>query len=408
MFKSTNKTHNRFSPPTKKNIDATGYKSVTSNKMYGAINSAKDLIDSRLSLESFHTCETIFTANLSDNQCSCIPKTPALDTSAQLAQNTSQEGPLKNFKKRARTKYVTNTVLNPLLKLRSPLENSYKTTEKCSAQLTEADGKLTGLYCNQRWCLVCARIRTARLITGYMPALQKMEDKWFLTLTRKNVPAHLLKATIREMLTVASSTVRKLRRKNPRTKKRYLNFSCLRKIECTYNEVTNEYHPHFHFIIDSETAARCILHHWLSYYGSDLADPAGQDLRPADDNSCMELFKYFTKVISKTKDKKDYRIHVSALDQMFRAMKKVRTFQPTGVIKAVSEDIDELQAEATGREVVACWSWLGAGDWVDKETGEMLTGYVPSLAIKEIASHIVMPKPAGKFNSLSKSNQFDK
>lgn len=361
---------------------------------------------------SSQTCETIFTRQKSANQRQTPVAPPALDTSAQLAQNTSQEETLKNFKKRARTKYVTNTVVDSLLKLRSPLENSYKTTARCSAQLTEEHGKLTGLYCNQRWCLVCARIRTARLITGYMPALETMDDKHFLTLTRKNVPGHQLKATIREMLTAVSGIIKQLRRKDKRGK-RYLNFSCLRKIECTYNEITHEYHPHFHFIIDSHVAGTVLRNRWCDYWGMDrqtgkqIADPAAQDLRPADSASCFELFKYFTKVISKSKDKADYRIHVAALDTMFRAMKKVRTFQPTGVIKAVSEDLDELQAEATGRDIVACWSWLGQGDWLDKETGELLTGYIPSPAIKEIASHIVLPKSAGKFNSLTKSQAFE-
>ncbi len=290
---------------------------------------------------------------------------------------------------------------------------------------------MTGMYCNQRWCLVCARIRTARLITGYMPALLKIKHKQFLTLTRKNVPAHLLKATIREMLTVASVICRRARQRYK--KKCYpasMRFACLRKIECTYNELTNEYHPHFHFIINSHHAASFVLEEWLSHYGKEIADPAGQDLKVADDNSCMELFKYFTKVISKTKDKADYRIHVAALDVMFRAMKSVRTFQPSGVIKSVSEAVEELQSQETGRCLQAAWSWNG-WDWttvletyskserLDKETGEIiaqthlnkeikpLTGYVPSPAIKQISSHLVMPKSAGQFNNIARSGEFD-
>jgi hypothetical protein len=287
------------------------------------------------------------------------------------------------------------------------------------------------MYCNQRWCLVCARIRTARLIEGYMPALLDMKDKQFLTLTRKNVPAHQLKATIREMLTTASSICRRARQRYKR--KCFpvsLRFACLRKIECTYNELTNEYHPHFHFIINSHHAASFVLEEWLSHYGKGIADPEGQDLKAADDNSCMELFKYFTKVISKTKGKADYRIHVAALDVMFRAMKNVRTFQPSGVVKSVPEDIDELQAQDTGRAITASWSWNG-WDWstvqetyttvehVDRDTGEVLergtciqevkplTGYVPSPQVKEIASHLVMPKAAGQFNNMARSAEFD-
>jgi hypothetical protein len=241
-----------------------------------------------------------------------------------------------------------------------------------------------------------------------MPALEKMEDKYFLTLTRKNVPAHKLKATIKEMVKLVAKLITRLRRKDSRGK-RYLNFSCLRKLECTYNEVTNEYHPHFHFILDNQLAAQLLRDQWCQAWGIDthtgkqIADPAGQDLKKADNKAVQELFKYFTKVISKTKDKPDYRIHVAALDQMFRAMKGLRTFQPTGVIKSVSEDIEELTAEETGRSIQACWSWLG-NDWVDRETGELLSGYVPGPAVKEIASHIVLPTAAGKFNSLPKSS----
>lgn len=329
---------------------------------------------------------------------------PLLDTSAQLPTNTKQASALKNFKKRARAKFVTTEVVSRLVKQPSPLENSYKTTLRCSGHLTEASGKLSGLYCGQRWCLVCSRIRTARCIAGYLPTLEAMPNKWFVTLTRRNCAAYRLKDVIRTMIKDAANIHRVLKEKQK------LRYSSLRKIECTYSEKRRDFHPHFHFIFSSEASARAFLAAWLRRYPDLLptgrknpngASLVGQDIRPADNNSCLELFKYFTKVISKDPKETDYRIHIKALDTMYIAMRGVRVFQPSGAVKLVSEELEELQAEAIERNQLAAWSWLNSSaDWINKETGELLTGYSPSTAVKEIASHIVENDIEGKFNEL--------
>jgi hypothetical protein len=329
-----------------------------------------------------------------DTKPDCKPLTGGfhlvLDTSEQVPPSTSQVNLQKNLEKRARAKFITNVVAFPLSKLRSPLEKAYKLTERCSGELTETPGKLTGLYCGCRWCLVCSRIRTARLMTGYMPAIEAMEEKWFLTLSRPNVSGAKLEDEIKYYLKTASLIQRHLR------EKRKLKYSSLRKIECTYNEVTNQYHPHFHFIFDDFQAADLFLQEWLARNPTALLDK-GNKLVKGDNKSCMELFKYFTKVVSKTKSKSktggetsDYRIHLSALDTMFVAMRAVRTFQPCGVIKAVSEEIETEIALESGRAEVNFWKWLNH-DWVNKDTERVLTGYVPAPGIQDIANHIVFP-----------------
>lgn len=345
--------------------------------------------------ESFQTCGTIFTDQKPVNQTTYAADSPHLDTLAQLDQNTKQAFSKKTFEKRARAKYVSGNVVEKLSYVRSPLTDSYKQTARCSACLSEANGKLTGLYCNQRWCLVCARIRTAKLIHGYLPALAAMPDKYFLTLTVPNVPGPQLKPTVQRMTKEASRIVRNIRRKGTRDR---IPFNSLRKLECTHNVRRRDFHPHFHFILDSEAAGLRILEEWLAAWPA--ATRSAQDLRPATDDSVKELFKYFTKISSKIgPDGKDYQIDVVALDTIFRAIKGQRTFQPTGIIRAVSEEIDEVQAELTGRDLVACWSWMGT-DWIDKETGELLTGYAPSVAIQGIAAHIVAPASAEEFGAL--------
>ncbi len=111
----------------------------------------------------------------------------------------------------------------------------------------------------------------------------------------------------------------------------------------------------------------------------------------------MELFKYFTKVVSKSKSKtaagatrSDYQIHLAALDTMFVALRAVRTFQPCGVIKAVSEEIEPEQALESGRAEINFHKWIGH-DWVNETTEQLLTGYVPAAGIQDIANHLVYP-----------------
>ena len=342
-----------------------------------------------------------------------VPAAPPLDTSEQVPPDTSQVLGRKNLEKRARAKYISDIISFPLANLRSVLSKQYKASQTCSGELAETPGKVTGKYCGCRWCLVCSRIRTARLITGYMPAIEAMPEQWFLTLSRPNVRAGALKSEIQAYLKCASLITRHLREKTHFKKNKYNSqpkFSSLRKIECTYNEVDNTYHPHFHFIFDNGEAAQIFLNEWLRRNKTAKAGK-GNLLKKADAGSAMELFKYFTKVVSKSSSGKpgDYRIHVAALDVMFVAMRAVRTFQPCGVIKAVSEEVEAEIAEASGREEVNFWQWVG-NDWINTETAELLSGWSPSQSIQDIAKHLVLPvDPAApvEFAPLANSVEFD-
>lgn len=315
--------------------------------------------------------------------------TSVLDTFSLSAPSTPQETALKKLRKRAQSKFVTNVVAFPLAQLRSPLQKQYKRSTNCAGEITETPGKYTSLYCNCRWCLVCSKIRTGRLIVGYLPAIEAMQDKWFLTLSRPNVAGPKLADEIQYYLATARLIQRNLR------EKRKLDFSSLRKIECTYNEKVNTYHPHFHFIFDSWEAGNAFLNEWLARNPTAKLDK-GNQLKKADNKSVVELFKYFTKVVSKSSTKvngvatSDYRIHLEALDTMFQAMAGVRTFQPCGVIKAVSEDIEPEQAVESGRAEVNHWKWL-AHDWVNVETQAALTGFVPSDNQQRISKQVVYP-----------------
>lgn len=316
--------------------------------------------------------------------------TPVLDTNRTSAPSTKLEEALKRLKRRAQAKYATNLVAFPLAQLTSPLQKAYVASTYCTGELSETPLKFTAKYCGSRWCLVCSRMRTGRLIKGYLPAIEAMEEKWFLTLSRPNVAGPLLEDEVKYYLREASLIQRYLR------EKRKLQYSSLRKIECTYNQVSNEYHPHFHFIFDSQEAAQAFLDQWLSRNPTAKLNK-GNQLKRANNKAVVELFKYFTKVASKSTSKggtgtgpADYSIHLHALDTMFLAMRAVRTFQPCGVIKAISEDVEPEQVLESGRAEVNHWLWKRT-DWMNKETRKLLTGYVPSEFTQDIQNHIVYP-----------------
>jgi plasmid rolling circle replication initiator protein Rep len=300
-----------------------------------------------------------------------------LDKLAQLSES-STGAPFSGIKilhKRARAKYLTNAYTYKLSGLNSELKKSYHNTfYNCSNKLEQKEDKLTGKYCNNRWCIVCNRIRTAKLINGYKTQLDQLPDKYFVTLTVPNVIGSDLRGVIQEMVQMFSKMVKT-------GHNQYNKLTGIRKTEVTYNVRLNNFHPHFHCIISGSEPAHQLVDDWLKHYPE--ANIYAQDIRPADDNSVMELFKYFSKIIT------NKTIYVQALDIIFTAMYGMRVYQAFGIKREVSEDIAEIQAEIykdlEQRETV--WTWV-QDDWIDQETGELLTNYHPDEQIKKLISTI--------------------
>lgn len=223
--------------------------------------------------------------------------------------------------------------------------------------------------------MTCNRIRTAKLILGYSLPLSQLEEKRFVTLTVPNIDGNSLLDTIEKMQLTLKAIQKTF-------EKRKTLIVGLRKLEVTYNPLRKNFHPHFHLVIANGNGnSETLIDEWLLRYPG--TNRKAQDVRPADNGTSMELFKYFTKII--TKD----RIYVDALDTIFNAMYRKRTFQPMGLKKTVSEDVDEIQAIIYNDLVPAeaTWNWIDeAADWIDQDTGETLTGYTPSEAMKKLTN----------------------
>jgi len=284
------------------------------------------------------------------------------------------------FRKRAKAKFVQQKLLRALIKLGSPLAKRYDNTIFCSTVLEQDGNKLRSRFCKARWCNVCNRVRTAKLIKGYGSAIESMSDPRFVTLTVPNVPGPELRSEIKRMI----SEFRKIQELRRKLKKPLLKG--IRKLEVTYNPDLNNYHPHFHFIIEGEQNAQELINSWMDR--NTIADIRGQDQREA--KSPVELFKYFTKLTSKSKSDtiiikagKMIRIEYSypeALDFVFQTIEGIRIFQPIGGIRYVKEDPEDYETvtvEDIENEENALWIYQNK-DWVNVYTGELLTGYEPS------------------------------
>ncbi len=294
------------------------------------------------------------------------------------------------FQKRARVKYLTTALSVRLANIEgSPLTKSYWNTFYCSSVMQKKGDHLTAKFCKNRWCLVCNRIRTAQLIKQYLPTIQSWEEKYFVTLTVPNCPGEELQATIKEMK-VVFNRIRQRITMQFRGKKRAAQLVGLRKLETTYNVHCNNYHPHFHLIVNDRAVADDLRKYWLTHFQEASWD--NQDVKKADNGSVMELMKYFTKIISSKS--KERLILVEPLDVIFQAVAGERTFQAFNVkvTKETTDEEAEALAEELSTEAIYEWSQL-ATDWVDIETGELLTRYEPDPQFRALVEKRIITNP---------------
>lgn len=207
----------------------------------------------------------------------------------------------------------------------------------CKNVLLQNGNKLQGSLCRKRWCQTCNRIKTAELINGYKKPLQELqaeENLYFITLTTKTVKAGKLSDEIKKRYK-AFTRIKDNLRKNYGIK-----LVGARKLEVTYNEVSNEYHPHFHFIQQGKREAELLQKLWLEQFPQ--ASDKAQDIRLIDANdsdNLVEIFKYATKQAVKD------TATAQALHNIYHALNGKRTFQTYGKLKKViepKEAMDEI------------------------------------------------------------------
>lgn len=247
----------------------------------------------------------------------------------------------KIIEKKTKLKGLSNFIVSRLYfdNPQSPLRESYRYSFRCQYELCNTGKGLESLYCKSRWCPTCNRIKTAELISKYSPTLSKCEHLYFVTLTKPNVEGEKLREEIEYILKTFRGII------NNYTIRKYLKQGVigLRKLECTYNQTTNTYHPHLHLLISSKECGEEIIKRWLEC--NPTAKPVSQDIRECDmkKGTYLEIFKYFTKLIGKDKKKGGYYFNSKVMDTIFTSMKGKRVYGKIGNIKSLPVSSDKKQ-----------------------------------------------------------------
>lgn len=317
------------------------------------------------------------------------------------------------FTKKATAKYISNTLASFLTTCtNSNLYKSYTITSECCNVLVQTGKQLTGCYCKQRWCTICNRIRTAKMINTYSEHLDNFTNPYFLTLTIENVndevftEKNILKKTLKKMQQLWSKILTDLNRIK-KQKKRFEPYILqgVKKLECTYNFEEHTYHPHYHFITENENIAFDILQRWL-FWSKNFkfnVNHKGQDVRPLEGKKgYLELFKYFTKIVSKTneievielsnnnfKSKKKEAIVIPALDTIFNAMSGKRVYDSFGIdVKNTENDFDLFSVEVENLMYQNVnWSWKN-DNWYNDYTGTPLAGIIDTDKINKLFTNV--------------------
>ena len=268
------------------------------------------------------------------------------------------------LQKRARSKALTNAIVYKLAALNSPLRDSYTGSYRCNEVIQQTGSKLTARYCNQRWCITCARMRTAKLIKGYQLQMMDLKQPYFMTLSARNVT----KDELPQRLEDYNKVFMRIRKNLAKTYG--IKLTGLRKIEVTYNSRRGDFHPHFHVIIDGKETAEKFRELWLNQWGSE-ANILANDIRKADKESLIELFKYVVKISAKSKN------DLQGIDWIFQCLKGKRLTAAYNMTY-VQEDINPEQVNKCNwiepQNEVFTFDFR-AVDWC-APTGEVLTGYV--------------------------------
>jgi plasmid rolling circle replication initiator protein Rep len=176
-------------------------------------------------------------------------KNTSLDTLGQLPTFLN-----KNLLKRARSKWYTERITAGLLYENSPLHKYYQRAYYCNHVLEQKGQEIKAHYCDTRICHICNRIRTAKMMNGYMDQLHNRELQ-FVTLTLPNVNA----ANLRYTCSLLTQEMAKIIRVFGEKKKVKING--IRKLEVTYNNIEDTFHPHLHLVVDK--AGDELVNAWL-------------------------------------------------------------------------------------------------------------------------------------------------
>lgn len=272
-------------------------------------------------------------------------------------------------------------------------ENTLELIKECNTfMMMVADETLEnkkqhkGNSCKNRFCPICAwkKARKDALALSVMMAYLKQEEKKefiFLTLTAPNVPAEELNDEIKHY---NQSFQRLMQRKEvSKVVKGYA-----RKLEITYNEERDDYHPHFHVLIAvnksyfTQTTQYISRDRWLELWQKStkndmITQVDVRKVRNGRDEKVYEIAKYSAK-------DSDYLINQDVFEVFYNALKGKRLIVFSGLFKEAmtkfkNGELDDYKEKDTTKYVYAIMYNWGNKKYLEMEKRLLTDGEMKAI-----------------------------
>lgn len=334
--------------------------------------------------------------------------TQKLDTLGKLRTRSNKKKPIEligkgseirdksSLEKKAKKKLITNKVVIELIHFANKKQDhemviSLWNTYHCSERLFLSNNKIHATYCRNRICTICNGIRKAEMINNYLPIVEKWPDPHFITLTAKSCPAKYLMSRMKNIK-------RAFHKIANRIKKRYQRgcgpkLIAIKSLECNFNPAKRTYNPHFHILVPSKELAEILKREWLIIWTAKFTSKKAQEIRKVEDRGrdLIELIKYGSKILtepnpcrSARRGKISRNVYIAALYNILVAMRGLRLTDTYGFVlprkrvKVNSITTNEYDELSYDKEIM---------DWVNEDTGELLSNFVPNPELLNILNN---------------------
>ncbi|HPE87677.1 MAG: protein rep [Bacteroidales bacterium] len=311
----------------------------------------------------------------------------------------------KTLANRARRKLITRKMVLSLIdvakeKGEPERVQAYWNAYHCLNNVVVSNGRMHGKYCKNRFCTICNAIRKAEMINRYYPIISQWEDVQFVTLTVKACKEEKLNRWIYGMKRAFKLILERCNKRHQRGKG--IKLTGIKSLECNFNPERKTYNPHYHLIVPNREIAELLKKEWIEQwrprnkneYRYKFTTPKAQHIEPVYNlhSALIETIKYGSKIFTepdlnkKSQQKIPPKIYARALDNILVAMKGYRIFDRFGFNLPPKEENRNTNVAVDFEN----WTFPNdSADWVNDETGEALTGYLPPLQLSYLLNDCI-------------------
>lgn len=162
----------------------------------------------------------------------------------------------------------------------------------------------------------------------------------------------------------------------------------IKLLECNFNPEKKTYNPHLHLIVANKKMADIIISEWLNLWGKArkymYVNEKGQKATPIynKEAALIEIVKYGSKIFTepdvnnKQNTNSTNTLYAAALVNIFNAMQGLRIFERFGF--NLPKNSNQTESVLTITNEYEEWEFdINSFDWVNVQTGEKLTSYIP-------------------------------